>query len=592
MNKKTNLKVAVCCIACQENAYIREWVEHYKKLGVDKIFLYDNNKSWEANEHFEDVINDYIESGFVEKIDKRDVVFPDFQASNYNACYNEHKDDYDWICFFDCDEFLELKKFDNIKDFLSQDKFKDFQIIKVNWLSYNDNGNIYKTEGGVQERFPVPSDITKEKIIWENRLLKSIVRCGLSLDKMRIGIHTPIPVINGQPLMVNISYPNFREMKQDIESKTKWEYRVCFADGEESFDICFPNCYTPGEPKYDDAVLKHYRTKSCQEYVETKVNRGFQDCSKSILNSGTYFYFNEYSDDKIKYFMTTNCEMPNLLLDTESPELGDMMFTYATAKYATKDIKEYPYNWYWRYNEFQHMKELTRNTNLFKDVKIFPQTALNDIKYEKNCIEYHYVNNYAPYIKYQQIPLDIELGRNLAFIGDFDSPFYFDLDFACKLFKNPEIESEIKKIYKDIDFNQACAIYINEHTDPEDLKKLFRTYKSYVRYFLIYDNFTYAASVIEKVLQELIISDNLSISISWLSEFPTQYSLDVIKMYFVSMCRVNFINFYNTTIWWGAYLNTNDKADILVPIDVNDAHTLLCPIGDKRYKNIKNIVAE
>ena len=82
MNKKTNLKVAVCCIACQENAYIREWVEYYKKLGIDKIFLYDNNKSWEANEHFEDVINDYIESGFVEKIDKRDVVFPDFQASN------------------------------------------------------------------------------------------------------------------------------------------------------------------------------------------------------------------------------------------------------------------------------------------------------------------------------------------------------------------------------------------------------------------------------------------------------------------------------------------------------------------------------
>ena len=58
------------------------------------------------------------------------------------------------------------------------------------------------------------------------------------------------------------------------------------------------------------------------------------------------------------------------------------------------------------------------------------------------------------------------------------------------------------------------------------------------------------------------------------------------------MCRVNFINFYNTTIWWGAYLNTNDKADILVPIDVNDTHTLLCPVGDKRYKNIKNIVAE
>ena len=35
MNNK-DIKVAVCCIACQENDYIREWVEYYKNLGVDK----------------------------------------------------------------------------------------------------------------------------------------------------------------------------------------------------------------------------------------------------------------------------------------------------------------------------------------------------------------------------------------------------------------------------------------------------------------------------------------------------------------------------------------------------------------------------
>ena len=583
------MKVAVCCIACQENAYIREWIEHYKNLGVDTIFLYDNNKSWEANEYFEDVINDYIESGFVIKIDQRDIVFQDFQSTMYNHCYDTHKNEYDWFCFFDCDEFLELKKINNIKDFLGQEKFNDFQIVKINWLSFNDNGNIYRTEGKLVDRFPNPSPIDEEEIIWENRLLKSIVRGGLTLEKMRIGIHTPIPIINGKPLMVNISYPNFRELKLDIESKTKWEYRVCFADGEESFDICYPNCYTPGDPKYEDAVLRHYRTKSCQEYVETKVNRGFQDCSKSILNSGTYFYFNEYSDDKMKYFMTTNCEAPNLLLDTNSPSLGDMMFTYATAKYAIKDISIYPYNIYWRYNEFQHIKEITRNTGMFADAKIFPQTALNDIKYEKNCIEYHYVNNYAPVIKYQYVPYVFKPGRNLAFIGDFDSPNYFNLEFTCKLFKNPEIEKEIKTIYSDIDFTQACAVYVSEHTNQEDLKILFRTYKTYVRYFLIYDNFTYAASIIEKILQELA-NEGIVIPISWLSEIPNNYNYEVIKMYFMSMCRVNFLDFYNSTMWWGAYLNTNEKADILVPFDINDTHTLMWPNNDIRYKNIRNII--
>lgn len=584
---KANLMVAICCIACQENAYIREWVEHYKNLGVDKIFLYDNNKSWEANEHFEDVINDYIESGFVEKIDRRDIVFADFQAASYNECYELHKNEYDWICFFDCDEFLTLYKFDNIKDFLNQPKFDEFHIVKINWLSYNDNGNIYRTEGKLVDRFPNPSNINEEEIIWENRLLKSIVRGGLDTSKMKIGIHTPIPIIDGQPLMVNISYPNFRELKAELESKIKWDYKVCFADGVESLDICYPNCFSPDDPRYDDAVLKHYRTKSCQEYVETKVNRGFQDCSKSILNSGTYFYFNEYSDDKMKYFMTTNCQAPNLLLDTNSPVLGDMMFTYATAKYAIKDVTVYPYNIYWRYNEFQYMHELIRNTGMFKDAQIFPQTALNDIKYEKNCIEYHYVNNCQPFIKYQYTPITFKPGRNLAFIGDFDSPYRFDLKFACDLFKNKEIEDEIKSIYGNIEYSQAAAIYVNEATNPEDIKRLFRIYKNYAKYYLIYDNFTYAAGVMEKVLQELA-NEGLVVSISWLNAVSSKYSLEVMKMYFISMCRINLINFTNTTIWWGAYLNTNDKADILVPFDENDIHMLLCPANDDRYKNIRN----
>ena len=38
-----NTKVCVCTPVKRENRYIKEYVEHYKKYGVDKIFLYDNN---------------------------------------------------------------------------------------------------------------------------------------------------------------------------------------------------------------------------------------------------------------------------------------------------------------------------------------------------------------------------------------------------------------------------------------------------------------------------------------------------------------------------------------------------------------------
>ena len=42
-----------------ENLYIQEFIEHYKKLGYNHIFIYDNNDI--NGERFEDVIQKEIE---------------------------------------------------------------------------------------------------------------------------------------------------------------------------------------------------------------------------------------------------------------------------------------------------------------------------------------------------------------------------------------------------------------------------------------------------------------------------------------------------------------------------------------------------
>jgi len=61
--KKYTGKILLCCIGKMENNYIREFVEHHKSIGFDNIVLYDNNDI--DGEHFEDVISDYINSGYV-----------------------------------------------------------------------------------------------------------------------------------------------------------------------------------------------------------------------------------------------------------------------------------------------------------------------------------------------------------------------------------------------------------------------------------------------------------------------------------------------------------------------------------------------
>ncbi len=56
-------KICLCTIGKNENNYIREFVAHYKKYGVDKIFLYDNNDL--NGENFNDVLSDYIVNNYI-----------------------------------------------------------------------------------------------------------------------------------------------------------------------------------------------------------------------------------------------------------------------------------------------------------------------------------------------------------------------------------------------------------------------------------------------------------------------------------------------------------------------------------------------
>ena len=83
-----------------------------KKIGVTNICLFDNNDK--NGESFSDVIGDYIESGFVIVKDVRGE--SKMQIPCYQTCYDEYNKKYDWIGFFDADEFLEIEE-GTIEDF-------------------------------------------------------------------------------------------------------------------------------------------------------------------------------------------------------------------------------------------------------------------------------------------------------------------------------------------------------------------------------------------------------------------------------------------------------------------------------------------
>lgn len=266
------MKTLLCTIARMENKYIREFVEHYKKLGYTNICLFDNN--YDNEDNFHDVIEDYINDGFVILKDYRNKI--KCQLDAYNECYDTYKDEYDWISFFDVDEFLVLNKHKTIDEYLSQKKFNKFGVVCLNWLCYGDNGLVNSDETmPVQIRFrePVsPIDFKRFKFP-ENDHVKCCVRGGLNIN-----------------------------WKDNPHVPSTLNIRHCNNIGTD----CNPNTPTI-KFNHKDAYLKHYSTKTVNEYAE-KIKRGFADSQMHkepnyvSFMIELFFKTNKLSNEKIDVF--------------------------------------------------------------------------------------------------------------------------------------------------------------------------------------------------------------------------------------------------------------------------------------------------
>ena len=71
-----------------------------------------------------------------------------------NNCYKNNYLVYDWIIFYEIDEYIYLKNYTNIKKFLSEKKFEKCQTIQLNWLMHTDNNQIYYENKPINIRFP------------------------------------------------------------------------------------------------------------------------------------------------------------------------------------------------------------------------------------------------------------------------------------------------------------------------------------------------------------------------------------------------------------------------------------------------------
>jgi hypothetical protein len=88
-------------------AYLREWIEFHRLVGVERFFLYDNG----STDDHRDALAPYVDEGVVVVHDWPIAVMGDTGRPTgliraFDHCVSEHRDAARWIGFIDVDEFL------------------------------------------------------------------------------------------------------------------------------------------------------------------------------------------------------------------------------------------------------------------------------------------------------------------------------------------------------------------------------------------------------------------------------------------------------------------------------------------------------
>lgn len=262
-NKENN--IMLCTLGKEENLYAKEFVEYYFSLGFDKIVILDNNDL--TGERFEDILNDFIKIKKVEILNIRGL--RQVQIPSYNYCYTKYKYLYDWIAFFDFDEFLTIKNNYPIKKYLYMNNFKKCQLILFNSHIYDDNNLTKYDNRSMLDRFTHLKEISDRT--------KFIVRGNIKNL-----------LITSAHIAINVNY--------------------CNSKGE----LIFPKSYykLPKE-NYPFSYLKHFYTKTAEEYC-IKRKRGYAQSRNKIFKKllqneiNLFFKYNKKTPEKIKIFEKCN----------------------------------------------------------------------------------------------------------------------------------------------------------------------------------------------------------------------------------------------------------------------------------------------
>jgi hypothetical protein len=128
-------KIALVTLANNDDLYIQEWIDYNLKLGFDDIHIFQNN--WRTNKNISNPNVHFHEYDGFSYQSNEPIWVRNIQAKCFTEFGRKYYEEYEWVAFFDIDEFLVLKKTDNVKDFIK--KYDNHNCVIINWAMFGDS---------------------------------------------------------------------------------------------------------------------------------------------------------------------------------------------------------------------------------------------------------------------------------------------------------------------------------------------------------------------------------------------------------------------------------------------------------------------
>ncbi len=262
------MRVVVCAIAKNEHLYINEWVKHYLDIGVDKVYIYDND------DKDSDFIGQYINRKYADRVviyNYRGLKKEGLQNIAYTNFYINHRNTFDYCLYCDIDEFL--MGVDNIKTWLATIKAPQ---VRIKWRLFGDDDIIKRdTRIGVKDFFKnvITESLTndlKRKNNLENQG-KFIIKGGLT----------------------DIYFPSVHYAKKITTDTTQLS---CLPSGKP----CESGVEIKEDYSGETIFLNHYMTKTLDEFINQKLNRNDAVFNKS-LKLDYFWRINKKTQQKLDY---------------------------------------------------------------------------------------------------------------------------------------------------------------------------------------------------------------------------------------------------------------------------------------------------